>query len=206
MYSVFLSQLFPYSCTLCISEQKDTSFRHLSVVIWPATNSLDAVTHRHTPKYTWKETLTNSNTSSQLFNLQNYNLQLKTVVTFTHIFMLQAHRNTRGYLAFLSCVLLSVFLSVCLVFAAVLYCTVYSALFGWVELHAGQSSPSCLFESLVTIQRSAERNCSSHVYSTQLFHSDKLAPSLPDSLLLLSLSLSHALTTIYTPFHSSYRT
>jgi len=74
-----------------------------------------------------------------------------------------------------------------------------------VELHAGQSSPSYLFESLVTIQRSAERNCSSHVYSTQLFHSDKLAPSLPDSLLLLSLSLSlsHALTTMYTRFPSS---
>lgn len=79
----------------------------------------------------------------------------------------------------------------CLCCSAVLYCLFSSF---WVSEAPCWSVLPLLSCLLVTIQRSAERNCSSHVYSTQLFHNDKLAPSLPDSLLLLSLSLFLSLT------------
>ncbi len=95
--------------------------------------------------------------------------------------------------------LLSFLASFCLCFSVCVLSLLQCCVVLFIQLFLGEwssmlVSPPPPVLSPGHIQRSAERNCSSHAYSTQLFHNDKLAPPLPDSLLLLSLSLFLSLT------------
>lgn len=174
MYSVFLSQFLNLSDTVQYFDRNKIS---------GCSN-----THSHTPiMHSQTQTLTHHHT-----NLHNYDSkqsshsQTHILCGYTHT-RAQKHQRVpflRPFVCVSQCVS-------CLCCSAVLYCLFSSFWVSGAPCWSVLPLLSCL---LVTIQRSAERNCSSHVYSTQLFHNDRLAPSLPDSLLLLSVFLFLSLT------------
>lgn len=81
-----------------------------------------------------------------------------------HTYILHTYKNTPEgiFPSFLVCLGLSVSSELC--------CAVYSALSGWLKLHAGQSSPFCLLQlqGCAGLYSTPQRGtANSHVYSSQ---------------------------------------
>lgn len=107
-----------------------------------------------------------------------------------HTYILRTYRNTPEgiFPSFLVCLDLSVSSELC--------CAVYSALSGWLKLHAGQSSPFCLLQlqGCTGLYSTPQRGtANSHVYSSQCCFTmtDCLPLSHSPSSLCLSLIPTH---------------